>query len=312
MAGFLGMFNYSKPGKGVEKNAPQKKRFLLFFELFIRKFFKLIQVNMLYFIVTFPLFAAISFFVLSATGVDAEIINSNMLLNLFISFLLRLPSPIVWILVVISAILFGPVTAGVTYILRNFAREEHAWILSDLYERTKQNFKQGLIAGLIDILLIVSLVLYLTMKITDPSMEGYFQFIRYVAIIAFVIYQIMRFYIYTIMVTFDLPFIAIIKNSWLFAVLGFIRNICSIVFAGAVLVVSSMYLSIVFVPFISLALSGFIVVFNSYPTIKKYMLDPLTEREEDSETEIEYEEDNEESIFEDDITVKNRDSSSNH
>lgn len=48
MAGFFGLFDYSKPGKGVRKDEPVKPRFLLFWELFFRKFWKLIQLNLLY------------------------------------------------------------------------------------------------------------------------------------------------------------------------------------------------------------------------------------------------------------------------
>ena len=48
------MFNYSKPGPGVEKEEQQKRRFFLFFELFFRKFWKLIQLNLLYLLFWIP------------------------------------------------------------------------------------------------------------------------------------------------------------------------------------------------------------------------------------------------------------------
>lgn len=54
MAGFFGMFNSTKPGPGVSKNEPQKKRLFLFWELFFRKFFKLVVVNLLYVLVSLP------------------------------------------------------------------------------------------------------------------------------------------------------------------------------------------------------------------------------------------------------------------
>ena len=40
--GFL-QANYDKPGAGVRKDAPQKKEFVLFFEIYARKFWNLIQ-----------------------------------------------------------------------------------------------------------------------------------------------------------------------------------------------------------------------------------------------------------------------------
>lgn len=48
------MFNYSKPGPGIEKEEQQKRRFFLFFELFFRKFWKLIQLNLLYILFWIP------------------------------------------------------------------------------------------------------------------------------------------------------------------------------------------------------------------------------------------------------------------
>ena len=52
---FPKLFNPAKPGPGVSKNAPKKKRFFLFWELYFRKFFKLIQANLLYVLWSLPL-----------------------------------------------------------------------------------------------------------------------------------------------------------------------------------------------------------------------------------------------------------------
>lgn len=54
MAGFFSMFDQSKPGPGVSKNEPQKKRFFLFWELYGRKFWKLMVANLLYILVSLP------------------------------------------------------------------------------------------------------------------------------------------------------------------------------------------------------------------------------------------------------------------
>ena len=55
MAGLFGMFDYSKPGKGVDKNAPQKKRFFLFFELFFRKLSRMVLLNLMYILFCLPI-----------------------------------------------------------------------------------------------------------------------------------------------------------------------------------------------------------------------------------------------------------------
>ena len=49
----------------------------------------------------------------------------------------------------------GPATAGITYIMRNFAREEHAWIWSDFKDTFKANFKQASAVYLINLVMLV-------------------------------------------------------------------------------------------------------------------------------------------------------------
>ncbi len=55
MAGFFGLFNYEKEGPGIDKNAPKKKTFIVFFETFFRNFWKFITINIVYSIISLPL-----------------------------------------------------------------------------------------------------------------------------------------------------------------------------------------------------------------------------------------------------------------
>ena len=48
MAGFFGLFNYEKEGPGIDKNAPKKKTFIVFFETFFRNIWKFITINFVY------------------------------------------------------------------------------------------------------------------------------------------------------------------------------------------------------------------------------------------------------------------------
>ena len=54
MAGFFGFFNYAKEGPGIEKDAPKKKAFFVFFETFFRNIWKFISVNAVYLILCLP------------------------------------------------------------------------------------------------------------------------------------------------------------------------------------------------------------------------------------------------------------------
>ena len=55
MAGFFGMFNYAKEGPGVAKNAPKKRTFFAFMEIYGRKFWKLAIAGLLWALTTLPI-----------------------------------------------------------------------------------------------------------------------------------------------------------------------------------------------------------------------------------------------------------------
>ncbi len=55
MAGFFGFFNYEKEGPGIEKDAPKKKAFVVFFETFFRNIWKFMSVNAVYWLMCIPI-----------------------------------------------------------------------------------------------------------------------------------------------------------------------------------------------------------------------------------------------------------------
>ena len=54
MAGFFGLFDYTKEGPGVSKNGPKKRPFVVFFEIYGRKFWNLISAGLWYLLVSLP------------------------------------------------------------------------------------------------------------------------------------------------------------------------------------------------------------------------------------------------------------------
>lgn len=50
----FGFLNPNRPGAGVAKDAPEKKAFFHFFEVYFRKFWKLMVVNLLYVLISLP------------------------------------------------------------------------------------------------------------------------------------------------------------------------------------------------------------------------------------------------------------------
>ncbi len=55
MSGLGNLFNYEKPGKGIDKNAPKKTGIALFFDIFKEKFWSLIPLSLLYVLLSLPI-----------------------------------------------------------------------------------------------------------------------------------------------------------------------------------------------------------------------------------------------------------------
>ena len=184
---------------------------------------------------------------------------------------------LIYILFCLPIVTIGPATAGVTKLLRNYAREEHAFLWSDFIETFKQNFKKSVAVFFIDLVACILLLfdLYMYTALNAPSI------LRITALAALMltgtILLFMNYYIFTMMVTFDLNFKQLIKNAFLFAWIGFWRNILiTILIAAIVYFIVIAYfptIGIFFVVFLLFSLCGLIINFITYPLIKKYMID---------------------------------------
>ena len=107
-----------------------------------------------------------------------------------------------------------------------------------------------------------------------------------------IIYFFMRFYIYLMLVTFDLSIRKIYKNALIFSILGIKRNLMSVLGIAA-LVGVNVLLFIVLRPFnltIPLILPFFylfpsitlLTTYGAYPVIEKYMITTVTDSGDDS------------------------------
>lgn len=202
------LLNGGNDKKGVEKTEDDGKRGIFhFFKLFGRRFGVMVELNLLYLIGNFPLF-----FLLFALSGYAGKTTTAPISNLFpalhsivssgnanplaaslygvhgIQGTMMINTTLSYVFYALSLLLiftFGLSTLGVTYNLRNIARGEPLFILSDFFESIRKNLRQGIIMGIIDIAIIAVLILDFTL---------YTGFMKYVAIGIFVIYFVMRFY----------------------------------------------------------------------------------------------------------------------
>ena len=204
-----------------------------------------------------------------------------------------------WILTILNAVYFlfcipivtfGPATAAFSKILRNISQERPIFIFSDFWQTFKSNFKQSFLLGIIDVILMVTLVyaviFYSTLSKQSPI---YLVLLMLVAMIVFTIVM-MHFYIYFMMVSANLKMSEIIKNSLILAITETKINFITLVSVAAAIFVFVMLLpySFVIIPFLPLSFIGFIVAFNSYPIIRKYVIQPYYDQRGELNPEFEY------------------------
>ena len=223
----MGLFNdYMREGKGVPKDQ-YTPRFILFFQIFGRKFWSLILINLLYVVSCIPI------------------------------------------------VTIGPATAGMTKLLRNYAREEHAFIWGDFIETAKLNFKQAFLYATLDFIVNVFLI-FDFMAIGNVKSRVMSILCMTAIFLAFTVWSFMRFYVYNMMVTFWLTFKQLLKNAFIFCWAGFFRNL----FTAIILLAVFIAISLLNIPYqlfvyglIFFSFSGFLINFMIQPLIKKHMID---------------------------------------
>lgn len=256
MAGFLGIGNYSKPGPGVSKDEPQKHGFFVFFELYFRKFWKLIEINMLFFICCVPF-----------------------VILVFLLMLIKLPVVVAWIPIIGVAVM----APGLTYVLRNFARQENAFLWMDFRDTVKSNWRQSLAVGAVDF--VVYLVMYFAIAFYHAQLAKSVWFVMLLAVCAMiaVIFTFMQYYIMLLLITFKLKIKEIFKNAFIFAFAGLGYNLLATLFCGVLALIVYIFfpISLILVPFVLISTAGFIIVFNAWPVIDKFMMPKKQEEEDD-------------------------------
>lgn len=289
---------------GVSKEEPSK---VLsggyFFKLLRRSFHKLTGLNLVFVLCNFPIF----FVLYGLTGNLNETVDtptSPLFAQLYgimqyeqnpvtaslggifgISTDLQIVSTASRILLYsgfLLVITLGLSSVGLFYVLRNMVRGDYVSVWSDFFSAIKKNLKQGLMLGIID----AAIILFLVYDFAYYRQNAHIFFINvfYYAIIIFsIVYFIMRFHMYTILVTFDLPLRKIFKNAFLLTVLGLKRNL-ALLLSSILIALINIYIYI-FLPTIgfllvlifTIALLSFLGAYCVYPAIKKYMIDPYYE-----------------------------------
>lgn len=249
MAGFFGLLNYEKEGPGIDKNAPKKHGFIVFFETFFRNFWKFLPINLVYCLVNAPMI----------TG--------------------------------------GFANVGITHVARNTARDKHSFGLSDFFDTIKKNKKQAFVASIINtvvyILMIINLVFYWFYT------KGFMQSIGFGFVMAvFFLFSVMCYYLWTLIITFDFTLKQAYMNSFRFVFVNLKYNllcffVLTLIHAAGIALpfllpkyfFAILPIELILYMLIYPAFKALLVQFCTFPSIKKYIIDPYYEEHPDEDIE---------------------------
>ena len=329
-------FDLQREGKGIsKKNVDENFRLKRFFSTYKTNFGKLVSVNMFFVLGNFPLFFLIAawsgvtkseiFLPLSdlfqnLTGLfSADGGLSPYKLSLFAIEGLQAqsyaPTALTYIFYAIGALsifTFGLVNVGTAYILRNLASGEPVFVWTDFWYAVKRNWKQALPFGIIDIG-ICAIILGNIYNLLTSTSDFIMSMLFWGNIIVFILYFFMRYYMYVQMVTFKLSVFKMFKNSLIFGILGFKRNIMALfgiiiilflevlfVFGGGGIFISIGVIAPLTILFSTFA---FMKVYASYYKIKVIMIDPYLAEHPELNNKAD---EDEEIIMRDDVTERER------
>lgn len=305
----LRIFDFTRDGKGIsKKKADLGFGFKKFFVLLKENFNKLVTVNIIFVLGNFPIFfliAALSgltknemFVPLSDTYQNMNgMVHAGAEMSPYMMTIYAidgLPTnqlvDTVWTYVLYGAgsltlFTFGPINAATAYVLRNIVSGEPVFVWSDFKYAFKRNYRQALIFGILDALIIALLALDIYWMF---SLGGFLtSMFFWTSVVIMVLYFFMRYYMYVQMVTFDLTIFKMFKNALIFSLVGMKRNILALL--GMVVCIAleilfifglgSLLLPIaVAAPLaILFSLFAYMKVYAAYYKIKELMIDPYYE-----------------------------------
>lgn len=225
--------NYDKPGKGVDKDAPEKNIILTYLGLFKRNIMNLIKLNLMFAAASIPMLILLFFLFTwliyphlapvihelasAVTDVDAGQAQATYM-GIFAG---------VFIVEMLLMFGSGPASASFAYISRTITREEHVWPWSDFAAKFKENFKQSFIVSSINTLaafLMFNAALFYYFRYSDTQNIMY-SILFCIVVFVFVLLVLINGYVYQMIVTFENKLLSLYKNSLLLALAKLPQNL---------------------------------------------------------------------------------------
>ncbi len=263
MAKMLKFLDVTRPGKGVEKGQEQNVGFKNFIELYFRKLGKYWTLNIITLLFSIPVLLLILVYRENFFAGDVLVAETRA------TYFYEIVTTCYY-----AVIGFQLTMPGLVYVLTRFANEKHAWVFADYVKYIKKNFKQSLKLFIFDVLVMIALFYLINIyNVIIPKNPLTFVS-RSILYASCVVFYIMHFYIYQLMVFYNLKFKEILKKSVFFTFAFLPRNILATVItvgiAAACFCVNTAIGSILFAFTIPVIMT-FLVNYVASQPINKFM-----------------------------------------
>lgn len=287
----------------AESLSDKPKNIRNFFPMLWQNFSRVFYSNLIYVIGNFPIF----FLILAISGLVSDrglSPQSTMFGNYFgalnfsgnnpvsaalgtvhgVQVEVNVPNNSTMLLIYLSLLVFltfGIVNSCVTMSMREIMKGEPVYFFDNIKKTIKNNWFKALVIGVID-LAVMLLAAYDIIFFYINSAVGGFVMSMFlgISLVVALLYLSMRMYIYPLLITFKLGIGKIIKNAFIFAIIGLKRNIPALIMIalsiGLNYLILNLYMPIgIVLPLImTVGIIEFTMTYTAWPKIKEIMIDP--------------------------------------
>ena len=156
---------------------------------------------------------------------------------------------------------------------------------SDFKDKFKENFKQAALYNLIYTAVTTVIVVAAWFYFRQSAQSMFYYIPLVLSLACLLIVTFMNLYMYTMIVTFRMTLRQMLKNAFIFSVLGIKTNLITFLIDGALIALLVLFfpVTLLFIAIFACSTIAFIATFNVYPRIEKYMIAPQQEPDEEDE-----------------------------
>ena len=234
----MNSYYYGKSGKGdYRKEDLPRTRWQLFWEMLRVRLAGLMRLNLFYMLIWLPAIIVLVFGTMSlfygvlpseeavpddpAAIVEEVGMTSAQIAEMDPAQMMNTIHSIVWLmlLVLVPCIaITGPFTAGLSYVTRNWARDEHAFAFSDFMDAVKSNWKPSLAVSFITSLMPILMYLCWTYYGELANQNALMTIPQTVTVMLGLFWGLSVTYTYPMIVTYQMRLRDVLRNSFLLAI----------------------------------------------------------------------------------------------